>query len=148
MQPRPDSDDRLWSIVTILYIIVVALIAAHDIDHVVEEDRLVELPTLFWVFLPFQYAVLIGGIALVLRRDAPAPDFVAALSAVTIVGFAGIHLVPGSIGPYADYDPSWVSWTLVFVPIAAALACLVAALRLRAAVGGGGERTSAVAPQA
>ena len=57
----------------VLLTVLLALVVAHDVDHVVNESRLGQLPPGFWVFLPIQYAALIGGLVLVWRRNEPRP---------------------------------------------------------------------------
>jgi hypothetical protein len=114
-----------WSLVLLL-----ALLVAHDVDHVVNEDRLYELTTPFWVFLPFQYGAFALVIALVWRRDPRAPRLAMFLGAVTFVGFIVSHVLPFGLAPYPDYDAPTLSWILVLVPMAAALLVLFDAGRL------------------
>jgi hypothetical protein len=121
---------RLWDALGLLLTVLLALLVAHDVDHVVNESRLGELSALFWVFLPFQYATYLAVIALVWRRNEAGPGFAAALSAISIIGFAGAHLVPFGPLPYSEGDPLAISWALVYVPMAVAAATLAVALRL------------------
>jgi hypothetical protein len=118
---------------------LVTLVLAHDIDHLFNQDQTGNLPLGFWLFVPFQYGVFAIVLALVGRRDPRAPALAALLSGVTFLGFIGAHLVPGGPLPYSDYDLPAISWVLVFVPMAAALLSLAAALRLRAALGAVGR---------
>ena len=128
--PTPLWRNAWWSLA-----VLVALVLAHDVDHVFNQDQTGNLPLGFWLFVPFQYGVLAAVLALVARRDPRAPALAALLAAVTFLGFTGAHLVPGGPLPYADYDLPAISWVLVFVPMAAALLALAAAMRLRAALG-------------
>jgi hypothetical protein len=122
-----------WSLVLLL-----ALLVAHDVDHVVNEDRLYELTTPFWVFLPFQYAAFALVIALVWRRDSRGPRLAMLLGALTVVGFTVSHVLPFGLAPYPDYDAPTLSWILVFVPMAAAVLVLFEARRLVRALRGDG----------
>jgi peptidoglycan/LPS O-acetylase OafA/YrhL len=137
MTPQAARQDptSLWRNVWRSLAVLVALVLAHDVDHVFNQDQTGNLPLGFWLFVPFQYGVFGAVLALVGRRDPRAPALAALLSGVTFLGFIGAHLVPGGPLPYADYDLPAISWLLVFVPMAAALLALAAALRLRAALG-------------
>jgi hypothetical protein len=130
--PADDSarTGRLWDALAVLLAILLALVVAHDVDHVVNESRLGELSAVFWVFLPFQYATYLAVLTLVWRRNDAGPAFAAALSAISIIGFAGAHLVPFGPLPYAEGDPLAISWALVYVPMAVAAVALMVALRL------------------
>ena len=130
---QPDDSartGRLWDATGLLLTALLALVVAHDVDHVVNESRLGELSAVFWAFLPLQYATYLAVLALVWRRNDAAPVLAAALSAISILGFAGAHLVPFGPLPYADGDPLAISWALVFVPMGVAAATFAVALRL------------------
>jgi len=128
-----DSVAPLWRTLTAVLTVLLLLVVAHDVDHILNEERLGELSEAFWVFLPFQYGVFLVTLALIWRRYGQAPTLVAALSATSVIVFAGAHLVPFGPLPYADGDPLAISWALVFVPMAVAIAALALALRLRSA---------------
>jgi hypothetical protein len=113
----------------VLFTVLLALVVAHDVDHIVNESRLGELPPSFWVFLPIQYAAFIGVLVLIRRRDDASPVYAAALSAIAAFGFVGAHLMPFGPLPYAKGDPLAISWALVFVPIAVAVVTFAVALR-------------------
>jgi peptidoglycan/LPS O-acetylase OafA/YrhL len=127
---RQDGLSGLWRPLTWSLVLLVALLFAHDLDHVVNEDRLYELTTPFWVFLPFQYGAFALVLALVWRRDPGGPRLAVLLSALTVVGFIVSHVLPFGLAPYPDYDAPTISWVLVFVPMAAALLVLFEAGRL------------------
>ena len=134
MAAAGDSPDRAradWRALGWLVTALVLLAVGHDIDHVVNESRIGELSAAFWLLLPFQYAVLIGVLVLVWRRHELAATVAAALAALYVLAFVGSHLMPFGPLPYADGDPPWISWALVFVPMAVGTATLAAALRLR-----------------
>lgn len=136
-QPRTDMDSvaSAWRMLAAVLTVLLVLVVAHDVDHVLNEERLGELTAAFWVFLPVQYGVFLAVLALAWRRDPHAPTLAAALAAVAVLAFVGAHLVPFGPLPYAEGDPLAVSWALVFVPMAVALVALVLALRLRSAGG-------------
>jgi hypothetical protein len=126
-----DRVSALWGALTAALGVLLVLVVGHDIDHVVNEDRIGELTALFWAFLPVQYGVFLAVLFLVWRRYAQAPALAAALAAVAVVAFVGSHLVPFGPLPYAEGDPLTISWVLVFVPMAVAAVALALALRLR-----------------
>jgi uncharacterized membrane protein (DUF4010 family) len=127
---RQRRSSGLWQPLTWSLVLLVALLFAHDTDHLVNEDRLYELTAPFWVFLPFQYGAFAFVIALVWRRDPRAPGLAMLLSALTVFGFVVAHVLPFGLAPYPDYDAPTISWILVFVPMAAALVVLFEARRL------------------
>jgi hypothetical protein len=118
-----------WQVLTALLTLLLLLVVAHDVDHVVNEERLGDLTVAFWIFLPFQYGVFFVVLASVWRRHSHAPILVGALAATSLVAFAGAHLVPFGLLPYADGDPLAISWVLVYVPMAIAALTLVLAVR-------------------
>jgi hypothetical protein len=122
-----------WQALGTLLTVLLLLVVAHDVDHVVNEERLGDLTVAFWLFLPVQYGAFLAVIALVWRRHSLGPTLACALAATSALAFVGAHLVPFGLLPYADGDPLAVSWALVLVPLAVALAALAAALRLRSA---------------
>lgn len=124
----------LWTTTTALLAALLVLVVAHDVDHVVNEERLGELTAAFWIFLPFQYGAYVLTLALARRGHRHAPALVALLAVTSLLAFPAAHLVPFGPLPYEDGDPLAISWALIFVPMAVALATLASALRLRAAV--------------
>jgi hypothetical protein len=120
-----------WEALTALLAVLLLLVVAHDVDHVVNEERLGELTVAFWLFLPIQYGAFLVVIALVLRRHGLGPMLSGALAVTSVLAFVGAHLVPFGLLPYRDGDPLAISWALVFVPMAVALVTLAVALRLR-----------------
>lgn len=121
-----------WQTLTALLALLLVLLAAHDVDHVVNEERLGELSAAFWIFLPFQYGAFLAVLTLVWRRHAQAAGLAAVLAATSVVGFVGAHVVPFGLLPYGDGDPLAISWALVFVPMAVAATAFAVAMRLRA----------------
>lgn len=126
----------LWTAMSAALALLLLLVLAHDVDHVVSEERLGELSASFWAFLPFQYGAFVAVLILAWRRNRLAPTLVAALAAIALLAFAGAHLVPFGPLPYSEGEPLAISWALVYVPMAVAAAVLVLALRLRSATVG------------
>jgi hypothetical protein len=107
--------------------IVLALLAAHDVTHVVDDGLDTSLGQLAYVALP-QWLALGIVMAIVLRGD-PAQSRTAALvlGIGVAVGFAVIHLLPLSPAAFWELQPSVVSWVLAWLsaaagPVLAALA--------------------------
>lgn len=120
-----------WQALGALLSVLLLLVVAHDVDHVVNEERLGELTVAFWLFLPVQYGAFLAVIGLVWRRHRLGPTLAGALAVTSVLAFVGAHLVPFGLLPYGDGDPLAISWVLVFVPMAVALAALAVAVRLR-----------------
>ncbi|HYU61927.1 MAG TPA: hypothetical protein VEK39_14305 [Solirubrobacterales bacterium] len=131
------GDASRWRTLTGLLTVLLMLLVAHDVDHVVNEGRLYELPVGFWIFLPFQYGAFLAVLVMVRRRAPNAATLAAALGATTVVGFAVSHALPFAFAPYED--PPAFSWVLVYVPMAVAAAVFAVALRLRSATGATGR---------
>src|SRR5918997_2123137 len=110
----------LWTAMIAALASLLLLVVVHDVDHVVNEQRLGELSASFWAFLPFQYGVFLAVLALTWRRHPLAPTLVAALAATSLLAFAGAHLAPFGPLPYSEGDPLTISWALVYVPMAVA----------------------------
>jgi hypothetical protein len=127
---------NLWGALLGALAFLLLLVVAHDVDHVVNEQRLGELSAAFWVFLPLQYGAFLAVLFSTWRRYEAAPTLAVALGATSIIAFVGAHLLPFGLLPYADGEPLAISWALVFVPIAAAIAVIAISLRLRAAIPG------------
>jgi hypothetical protein len=127
------TTDDLWRTLRLLFSVLLLLLVAHDVDHLVNEERLTELTTAFWVFLPFQYGAFLAVLAFVWTRNPQAPALAALLAATTVIGFVVAHVVPFGLAPYGDGDPLAVSWALVFVPMTVAAAAFAVAMQLRSA---------------
>jgi hypothetical protein len=106
--------------------ILLALVAAHDVTHMLDDGLDTGLGQLALVAIP-QWIALAAITAVVLRGD-PAHSRTAALLLGTsvAVGFVVVHLLPFSPAAFWDLQPSVVSWVLAWASIAAAL--LLAAL--------------------
>lgn len=127
----PDASiSTLWRRLTFAMLVYFALFVAHDVDHVVNEADLYELPTVFWILLPIQYGIGLAILRLVLRRDGRAPFFSAALGTVAAVGFVVVHALPFGIASYVDTDAGLFNWLLVFVPALVALYIAITGIQL------------------
>jgi len=114
----PGSASRplvLWSAV------VLALLAAHDLTHALDDGLNTTLAGLAIVAVPqwIALAFLMG----VIVRGEPARSAAAALvlSFGVVVGFVAVHLLPFSPAAYWDLHPSAISWFAVWAPLAAGL---------------------------
>jgi hypothetical protein len=122
--------------------IVLALLAAHDATHLLDEGLETPLGQLALVAIP-QWLALAVLMAIVLRGSR-GPRQIAALLLGTSVtlGFAVVHLLPFSAAAFWDLRPSVVSWVLAWASAAAGLLLVVLAWprpRLRTA-GASGRR--------
>ena len=113
----------LWSWV------LLALLAVHDLTHLVDEGLDTSAGQLALVAIP-QWLVIGAVMAVVLRGD-PAHSALAALAlgVGAAVGFAVVHLLPFAPAAYGDLDPSPLSSVLAWLPTGVAL--VVAALAVR-----------------
>ena len=113
--------------------VVLALVAAHDVTHVLDDGLDTPLGLFVLVALP-QWIFLAAVMAVVLRGD-PARSRIAAmlLGASIAIGFTAFHLLPFSLAAYEDLSPSAVSSVLVWAPPAAGLVLVVLAWRAQAA---------------
>ena len=107
--------------------ILLALVAAHDVTHMVDDGLDTGLGQLALVAIP-QWVALAVVMAVVLRGD-PAQSRTAALllGMSVAVGFVVVHLLPFSPAAFWDLEPSVVSWVLAWASIAAGLLLAVLA---------------------
>ena len=106
---------------------VLALLAAHDVTHIVDDGLETRLGQLAFVALP-QWLVLAIVMAIIVRGDRPQSQTAAQLLGISVtVGFAVIHLLPFSPAAFWELQPSVVSWVLAWVSAAAALLLAVLA---------------------
>jgi len=101
--------------------VLLALLAAHDVTHVLDERLETRLGELALVAVP-QWLVLAVVMAVILRGDRARSAAAALLLGIgATVGFAGAHLAPFSLSAYWDLQPSVVSWLLAWLPAAVGL---------------------------
>jgi hypothetical protein len=99
--------------------VVLALLAAHDLSHVLDRGLDTSGGALAVVAVP-QWVVLALMMGVIVRGD-PRQSALAALvlGAGVVGGFAAAHLLPFSPAAYWDLDPSAASWLLVWAPLLA-----------------------------
>lgn len=99
-----------WSLV------LLALLAAHDVSHAVDDGLETGLGALALVAVP-QWIVLAAVAAVIVRGDRERSALAALLLGGGVVaGFAAVHLLPFSPAAYWDLEPSPASWLLAVVP--------------------------------
>jgi hypothetical protein len=113
--------------------VLLALVAAHDVTHVLDDGLETSLGQLAIVAIP-QWLVLAAVMAIVLRGD-PGHSRAAALTLGISVaaGFAVIHFLPFSPAAFWDQQPSAVSWALAWAAVAAGILLAVVAWPQRVA---------------
>ena len=98
--------------------LLLALLAAHDVSHVVDEGLDTTLGQLALVSTP-QWIVIGAVMAVILRAESTRATTAAfLLGAGTVVGFALVHLLPFAVASYWDLDPTFLSWVVAWVPTA------------------------------
>ena len=101
---------------------VLALLAAHDLTHLLDDGMDTPLGALALVAIP-QWLLLAAVMAIVVRGDPVASRAAALVLGLTVaVGFAAVHLLPFSPAAFWDVHPAAISWVLVWASIAAGLA--------------------------
>jgi hypothetical protein len=101
--------------------VLLALVAAHDVTHLVDGGLETSPGQLAIVAIP-QWLVLAAVMAIVLRGD-PAQRRAAALvlGLSVAAGFGVVHLLPFSPAAFWDQQPSAVSWALAWASVAVGL---------------------------
>jgi hypothetical protein len=101
--------------------VLLALVAAHDVTHLVDGGLETSPGQLAIVAIP-QWLVLAAVMAIVLRGD-PAQSRAAALvlGLSVAAGFGVVHLLPFSPAAFWDQQPSVVSWALAWASVAVGL---------------------------
>ena len=109
--------------------IVLALLAAHDVTHLVDDGLDTSPGQLALVAVP-QWLVLAAVMAIVLRGDPAQRRMAALVLGVSVAaGFAVVHLVPGPPTSFWDLEASPASWALAWAATAAGLLLAVVAQR-------------------
>jgi hypothetical protein len=107
---------------------LLALLAGHDLSHWLDDGLETSLSALALVATP-QWLVLAAVTAVILRADRPRAHAAAMLLGLGVsVGLLAVHLLPLSAAPYADLDPSAVSWLLAWIPAGVGLMLVALAL--------------------
>jgi hypothetical protein len=102
--------------------VVVALLAAHDLTHLLDNGLDTGLGLLAAVAIP-QWLFVAVAMAVIIRGDPAHSRLAALLLGISVaIGFAIVHLLPFSPAAYWDLHPSVISWILAWTPAAAGLA--------------------------
>lgn len=120
--------------------VLLALVAAHDVTHVLDDGLETSPGQLAIVAIP-QWLVLAAVMAIVLRGD-PGHSRAAAivLGLSVAAGFGVVHLLPFSPAAFWDQQPSPVSWVIAWASVAVGV--LLALLAFGVSRAGAGVRPS------
>src|SRR6476659_361756 len=106
-------------------LILFALLAAHTLDHAVNQPSR-DLPATGSVIGIAGFVIVAASAVLALRRSAMAPAAAMFAGVATTVGFLAIHVLPAwsepISDPYWDFAANALSWALLIAPLAAAIA--------------------------
>lgn len=101
---------------------LLAAVILHDLDHL-RQGRSIEAPVV-GIGVLGDIAIIITLVVLVLRGHSLAPLAATVVGFANVLGFIAVHVVP-DWGPlsdgYPDLPVDGLSWTLVYIPMAAAL---------------------------
>src|SRR6476469_4485230 len=101
--------------------VLLALLAAHDLTHALDNGLDTKLSQLAIVSVP-QWVAIAAVTWVFLRGDARRSHIAALLlGAGSAIGFVVIHLLPFAPASFWDLHPSPESWVLVWVPVGVAL---------------------------
>jgi hypothetical protein len=107
--------------------ILLALVAGHDVTHMLDDGLETELGQLALVALP-QWLVLAVVMAVVVRGDRAHSRTAALLLGTSVaVGFGVVHLLPFSPAAFWDVQPSVASWMVSWASVAAGVLLAVLA---------------------
>lgn len=132
LAPVRRAPPRLWGALSWSVVGLTLLIALHDSDHFVHPATYGGSVNGLALLLPLQYAAIAFVLVLVWRRHRRAPLLAVAMGAISILAFAGAHLLPSGPQPIAEHDPTVLTWTLIAAPMAVSALVVAAGLRLRA----------------
>jgi hypothetical protein len=114
--------------------VVLGLLAAHDVTHVLDDGLETPLGLFVLVAVP-QWLFLAVAMTVVVRGDADHARTAALLIGGSVtIGFAAVHLLPGSPAAFWDVSPSGISWVLAWATVLAALALALLAARRQQAL--------------
>lgn len=112
-----------WSIV------VLALLAGHDLTHALDGGLETSLGALAVIAVP-QWILLAAVMGVIVRGDRLRSAAAALLlGAGVVLGFAAVHLLPFAPSSYWTLHPSFLSWVLVWAPVPAG--CVLSTLAWR-----------------
>jgi hypothetical protein len=105
-----------------LSVVVLGLLAAHDVTHVLDDGLGTPLGQLAYVAIP-QWLFLAVAMTVVVAGDPARSRLAALLMGVSVaIGFGVIHLLPPSPASLWTLEPSVISWVLVGTTAAAGVA--------------------------
>jgi hypothetical protein len=115
-----------------LNLLVFVLLAAHTLDHAVNQPQRT-LPATGGVIALLGFMLVAASATLAVRRAPLAPVMSVLAGTATAIGFVAIHLVPAWSSaisdPYWDFDANALSWILIAAPLVAAVALAVEGAR-------------------
>ena len=95
---------------------LMALLLGHDLSHAFDDGLETSLTGLLLVAVP-QWLALAAVMAIVLRADRSMAHVAAVLFGLGVsLGLVAVHLLPVSVAPYEELDPSAISWLLAWLP--------------------------------
>ena len=101
--------------------VLLALVAAHDVTHVLDDGLEASPGQLAIVAIP-QWLVLAAVMAIVLRGGPARSRAAAAVLGLSIAaGFGVVHFLPFSPAAFWDQRPSTASWVLACASVAAGI---------------------------
>ena len=108
--------DAISRRLTASVVVLLGLLAAHDLTHAFDDGLETSLGGLALVAIP-QWIVLAVVLVLILRSErVRGAQLSLALGLGATVGFATVHLLPFAPAPYQDLDPSPLSWLFLVLP--------------------------------
>jgi len=116
--------------------VLLALVAAHDLTHALDDGLETRLGDLAFVAVP-QWLLLASVMAVVLCGNRARGAAAALVLGIGVtIGFAVIHLLPFSLAAYWELRPSVASWVLAWLPAVLGLALAALAwFQRRTAIG-------------
>ena len=114
--------------------VLLALLAAHDLTHALDDGLETRLSDLALVAVP-QWLLLAVAMAVVLRGNRARSAAALVLGMGVSIGFAVIHLLPFSLASYWELQPSVASWILAWLPAVIGVAVAALAWTQRGPIG-------------
>jgi cytochrome bd-type quinol oxidase subunit 2 len=106
-------------------LLLFALLAAHTLDHAVNQPAR-DLPPTGGVVGLLGFLIVAGSAWLAVRRSDRAALAGVLAGSLTALGFVAVHLLPSwshaISDPYWDFSANPLSWVLLLAPLAAAVA--------------------------
>ena len=103
---------------TVAVAVLLALLAAHDLTHALDDGLETSLSGLALVAIP-QWLVLGAVLVIVVRAERARGALLALVLGVGVtVGFVAVHILPFAPAPFQDLEPSSLSWLFLVLPAA------------------------------